>query len=93
MTVLSLKPLFGEILVKFTYLVGIIADQNFFDIFLMFFYPTASATAEGENCVYGPILVFDFLVILSCILKLVNTYFQDILSVLHVRTINKSHKR
>ena len=31
-----------------------IADQNFYDIFFMFFYPTASATAEGENCAYGP---------------------------------------
>ena len=49
-----------------------IADQNFCDIFFMFFYPTASATAygrrpkfvraehlaaaEGENCAYGPTL-------------------------------------
>ena len=38
---------FNEILVKFTYLVGMIADQNFYDIFFMFFYPTASATAYG----------------------------------------------
>ena len=46
-----------------------IADQNFYDIFFTFFYPTASATAygrrskfvraehlataEGENCAYG----------------------------------------
>ena len=49
-----------------------IADQNFYDICFMFFYPTASATAygrrpkfvmaehsataEGENCAYGPTL-------------------------------------
>jgi hypothetical protein len=49
-----------------------IADQNFYDIFFTFFYPTASATAygrkpkfvraehsakaEGENCPYGPTL-------------------------------------
>ena len=65
-------PLFNEILVKFTYLVGMIADQNFYDICFTFFYPTASATAygqrpkfvrakhsataEGENCAYGPTL-------------------------------------
>ena len=51
------------------YLVGMIADQNFYDIFFTFFYPTASATAygqrpkfvrakhsataEGKNCAYG----------------------------------------
>ena len=50
-----------------------IADQNFYDIFLLF-YRTAStmaygrwpkfvraedsATAEGENCTYGPTLIF-----------------------------------
>ena len=50
-----------------------IADQNFYDICFMFFYPTALAmaygqrlkfvraehlaTAEGENCAYGPTLV------------------------------------
>ena len=49
-----------------------IADQNFYDICFKFFYPTASATAEGqrpkfvraehsataevENCAYGPTL-------------------------------------
>ena len=49
-----------------------ITDQNFYDICYMFFYPTASATvygrrpkffmaehsatAEGENCAYGPTL-------------------------------------
>ena len=49
-----------------------IADQNFYDICFRFFYPTASATAygrrskfvmaehsataEGENCGYGPTL-------------------------------------
>ena len=49
------------------------ADQNFYDIRFTFFYPTASATAygqrpkfvraehsataEGENCAYGPTLV------------------------------------
>ena len=58
------RPLFYEILVKFTYLVGMIADQNFYDIFFAFFYPKAleffraeqSDTAEGENCAYGPTL-------------------------------------
>ena len=51
-----------------------IADQNFYDIFFAFFYPTASATAygqrpkfvrakhsataKGENCAYGPTLTF-----------------------------------
>ena len=50
------------------------ADQNFYDIHFTFFYPTASATAygqrpkfvraehsataEGENCAYGPTLLF-----------------------------------
>ena len=50
-----------------------IADQNFYDIFFVFFYPTASATAygqmpkfvkaehsataEGEKCDYGPTLL------------------------------------
>ena len=34
-----------------------IADQNCYDIFFMFFYPMASATAEGENCTYGPTLI------------------------------------
>ena len=69
------RPLFYEIFfVKFTYLVGIIADQNFYDICFMLFYPTASAmaygqrpkivraensaTAEGENCAYGPTLIY-----------------------------------
>ena len=66
------NPFFNEILVKFTYLVGMIADQNFYDIIFTFFYPTASATAygwrpkfvrakhsasaEGENWTYGPTL-------------------------------------
>ena len=66
------RPLFNEILVKVTYLVGMIADQNFYDICFTFFYPTASATAygprqkfvraehfataEGENCAYSPTL-------------------------------------
>ena len=51
-----------------------IADQNFYDTSFTFFYPTASATAysqrpkffraehsataEGENCAYGPTLNF-----------------------------------
>ena len=64
-------PLFIEILVKFNYLVGMIADQTFMTYFYVF-YPTASATvygrrpkffraehlatAEGENCTYGPTL-------------------------------------
>ena len=58
---------------KFTNLVWMIADQNFCDICFTFFYPTASATvygprpkffraehsatAEGENCTYGPTLL------------------------------------
>ena len=46
-------PLFNEILVKFAYLIEMIADQNFYDISFTFFIPTASATAEGENCTYG----------------------------------------
>ena len=53
-----------------------IADQNFYDICFEFFYPTASAmayrqspkfvgtkhsaTAKGENCAYGPILIISF---------------------------------
>ena len=65
-------PLFNEILVKFTYIVEMIADQNFYDICSTFFYPTALAMAygwrpkfvkaehlatnEGENCAYGPTL-------------------------------------
>ena len=66
------NPFFNEILVKFTYLVRMVADQNVYDIIFPFFYPTASAmaygwsskffraehlaSAEGENCVYGPTL-------------------------------------
>ena len=53
------------------------ADQNFYDIHFTFFYPTASATAEGENCAYGPTLIIThlgvpdlFLQILICILEL-----------------------
>ena len=76
MIVLSLKIKTGPFLMrfvsKFTYLVGMIADQNFFNMCFTFFYPTASATAygqrpkfvraehsataEGENCAYGPTL-------------------------------------
>ena len=68
---IKINPFFNEILLKFTYLVGMIADQNFYAIFFMFFYPTAtaygrrpkfvrakhSAMAEGENCAYGPTLL------------------------------------
>ena len=66
------RTLFSEIFVRFVYLLGMIADQNFYDVYFMFFYPTASATAydqrpkfvraehlataEGENCAYGPTL-------------------------------------
>ena len=66
------RPLFSEILVKFTYSIEMIADQNFYDICFTFFYPTASATvygrrlkfvraehsatAEGENWAYSPTL-------------------------------------
>ena len=39
------RPLFSEVLVKFTYLVGMIADQNFYDICFIFLYPMALATA------------------------------------------------
>ena len=65
------------ILIKFSHLVGMIADQNFYDICLTVFYPTASgtayglwpkfvmaehsATAEGENCAYGPTLIKSWL--------------------------------
>ena len=37
------RPLFNEILVKFTYLVGMIANQNFYNICVMGFYPIATA--------------------------------------------------
>ena len=69
------RPLFYEILVKFTYLIGMFADQDFYDIYFTFFYPTASAmvygrrpkffraehsaTAEGENCTCCPTLPAD----------------------------------
>ena len=43
------RPLFKETLVKFNYLVGMIDDQNFYDIFFTFFYPTASATVYGRR--------------------------------------------
>ena len=46
------------ILVKFTHLVGMITDQNFYEICFTVFYPNAFATAEGENCAYGPTLLF-----------------------------------
>ena len=68
------RSLFSEIFVKFTYLIEMIADQTFMTYFYVF-YPTASATvygrrpkffraehsamAEGENCTYGPTLIFD----------------------------------
>ena len=66
------RPLFNEILVKFPYLIGMIADQKFYDIFFVFILlktlATAYnqrtkfvrdkhlATAECENCDYGPTL-------------------------------------
>ena len=43
------RPLFSEILVRFTYLVGMIAAQNIYDICFTFFYPTASAAAKGRS--------------------------------------------
>ena len=65
--------MFNEILVKFTYLVGMIADQKFYDTYFTIFYPTASAmaygqrpkfvrakhlaTATGEGSAYGPTLL------------------------------------
>jgi len=60
------------VFIKFTNSVWRIADQNFYDTCFTIFYPTASATAygwrpkffraehsataEGENCAYGPTL-------------------------------------
>ena len=52
------RPLFNEILVKFIYLVGMIADQNFYDICFSMLRLRLRPTAEGENCVYGPTLIF-----------------------------------
>ena len=65
-------PFFIRFFVKFTYLVGMIAGKKIYDICFTFFDPTASATAygqrpkffrsehsataEGENCTYGPTL-------------------------------------
>ena len=70
MIISSLKIKTGP---KFTYIVGMSAEQNFNDMFYIF-HPTASATAysqrpkfvrakhlatgEGENCAYGPTLIF-----------------------------------
>ena len=67
------RPHFSDVPMKFNYLVGMIADQNFYDVCFTFFYPTASATAydrrlkfvkakhsatsESENYAYGPKLV------------------------------------
>ena len=61
----------NESKIKLNNLVWIIADQNFYDICFTVVYPTASATAygqrpkffwaehsataEGENCAYGPV--------------------------------------
>ena len=43
------RPLFTEILVKFTYLVGMIAGKNLYGIcFTFFFYLMASPTAYGQ---------------------------------------------
>ena len=66
------RPIFNEILVKFTYSIVSIASKNVYDICFMIFYPTASATAfgqrpeffraehlamaKGKNCAYGPTL-------------------------------------
>ena len=47
------RTLFSEIFVRFIYLLGMIADQNFYDVCFMVFYPRASAMAEDENCTYG----------------------------------------
>ena len=53
--------------IKFTNLVLMIADQNIYDMCFTFFYPTASAMAEGENCAFGPTLgkSHDFLAIFA----------------------------
>ena len=73
MIVLSLKiktdPLFNEILVKFPYLVGMIADQNFYVLHFLILRLRLRPMAEGqslpgpniwlrlsENCAYGPTL-------------------------------------
>ena len=61
-----------QLFIKFTNSVWMIADQNFYHTCFTIFYPTASATvygrrpkffraehsatAEGENCAYGPTL-------------------------------------
>ena len=46
------RTLFNEILVTFTYLVGMISDQNFYDMFTILFCPTALAMAKGK--IFGP---------------------------------------
>ena len=50
-------------------------------------------TKVSENILMYIYYVFTTQCIFMFIDKKVNTYFQDILSVLHVRTINKGHKR
>ena len=61
------------VFIKFTNLISMIANQNFYGTCFTIFYPTASATAygqrpkffwaehsataEGENCAYGPTLL------------------------------------
>ena len=68
------RPIFNDILVNFTYSIGMIASKIFYDICFMVFYPTALATvygqrpkffraehsamAEGQNSGYGPTLMY-----------------------------------
>ena len=72
MIALSIKiktdPLFNEILVKFTYLVGIVPGKKIYDMCYTFFILRLKAevfqsrtltTAEGENWAYGPTLHID----------------------------------
>ena len=40
-----------------------ITDQNFYEICFTVFYPNAFATAEGENCAYGPTLYLPLLIL------------------------------
>ena len=45
------------VFIKFTNLVWMVAGQNFYDTCFTISYPMASATAEDENCAYGPTLL------------------------------------
>ena len=43
----------AAVFIKFTNLVWMIVDQNFYGTYITILYPTASATAESENWTYG----------------------------------------